>query len=80
MINKRQDELPTDQSVLKEGSAMRYNQKYLNDIFKAQIELKEKELKRVLNNGSYDHLLKDLKSRILKDEIRQLKKQIKKEK
>ncbi len=79
MINKKQDKQPTDQSVLKEGSRMRYNQKYLNDVLKAQIGLKEKELKRVLNNKSYDHLLKDLKSRILKVEIRQLKKQIRKD-
>lgn len=56
MINKKQDKQPTDQSVLKEGSRMRYNQKYLNDVLKAQIGLKEKELKRVLNNKSYDHL------------------------
>lgn len=56
---------------------MKYSKEYIEEMIKADIKLKEEDIKRVLENKDYDELLKDLKIKILKSEIEQLNERLK---
>jgi len=51
---------------------MKYSKEYIKEMIRADIKLKEEDIKRVLSNKDYDHLLKDLKVKILRSEIEKL--------
>jgi len=51
---------------------MKYSKEYIKEMIRADIKLKEEDIKRVLSNKDYDHLLKDLKVKILRSKIEKL--------
>ena len=76
MINKITNKKPTDQSVLKEGSAMSYLEKKIDRV-NFKMDYLEELLERVKANKQ-DDLIKDIKKKIVLDELKILNKELNK--
>ena len=76
MINKITNKQPTDQSVLKEGSTMSYLEKKIDRV-NFKMDYLEELLERVKANKQ-DDLIKDIKKKIVLDELKILNKELNK--